>query len=127
MRVQLWDCAGGAQYSAFWDVLARNIDGIILFRSATDSAHEGVLEKLYIAFAQPAKLSISQCLCISVRLDRDGQTVDMARKLARLPRTDLDFSDPNSCEANLKRAMPTIESMLASCLQKKEKRLAGLK
>jgi len=127
VRVQLWDCAGGAQNQAFWDVLARNIDGIMLFRSATDVSHEGVLEKLYISFAQPAKLSISQCLSVCVRLDPDTPTVEMERKLSRLPRADLDFSDPGGCEASLKRALPAIESMLASCLQKKEKRLAGLK
>lgn len=102
------------------------------------------------AFAQPAKLSISQCLCISVRLDQDASVVEMARregsvrhaigphtlppldcdhrtllasrKLARLPKAELDFSDPEAAERSFKRVLPTIDSMLASCLQKKDKR-----
>lgn len=51
--MQLWDCAGGAQYSPFWDVLARGIDGIILFRGAHEASHEAVLEKLYIGASSP--------------------------------------------------------------------------
>mmetsp|Transcript_27734 Transcript_27734/g.65896 ORF Transcript_27734/g.65896 Transcript_27734/m.65896 type:complete len:256 (+) Transcript_27734:382-1149(+) len=68
VKVQLWDCAGGPQHQPYWPTLAKGLDGLLMVFDPAQPGHESELEKLYTSFAQPSRLTTSQCMTLGVTL-----------------------------------------------------------
>jgi hypothetical protein len=72
VKVELWDCSGGAQYRSYWPILAQGLDGLLMVYDPSTPAHEQELEKLYTSFAQPSRLTTSQCMTLGINLSSSG-------------------------------------------------------
>lgn len=60
VSVQLWDCGGGIQYEALWPIMSKGIEGIIMVYDGKRQDQEKELERVYVKFAQPARLNVTQ-------------------------------------------------------------------
>lgn len=69
VNVQLWDCGGGIQFEPLWPVMAKGLEGVIMVYDGKKQEQEKELERIYVKYAQPARLNITQVrLSLSILL-----------------------------------------------------------
>jgi hypothetical protein len=124
VHLQLWDCAGGIEYEALWPVLARGIEGIVMVYNGKKAEHEKELEKLYVKFAQPARLNVTQCLIVGTDLDGEGLGPGLQGKLKRLTQVDLDLSE-RGVKETVPRALEAIDKLLEGCVKTRSRGAAA--
>ena len=117
-QVQLWDCSGDPTYEKYFNVLAKNTNGVLLVHNACKD-QESELEVFYRLFAQPNKLAMSQVAIIGTTLGDSKATVPLQRKLKSLDHFQMDLSSLLGNE-NSGRAMsllkPKLDSMFDTML-----------
>ncbi|GAX82322.1 hypothetical protein CEUSTIGMA_g9751.t1 [Chlamydomonas eustigma] len=72
VKIQLWDCSGSMQFQAYWSVLSKDIDGVLMVLDPSQPEQERELEQFYMNFAQPNSLTIKQCLILALQIGKEG-------------------------------------------------------
>eukprot|EP00873_Tetraselmis_striata_P019554 jgi/Tetstr1/439818/TSEL_028229.t1 len=123
VKVQLWDCSGGAQYRAYWPVLAKGLDGLLMVYDPAQPAHEQEMEKLYTSFAQPSRLTTSQCMTLGISLTPGGGGAGLQGKLQKLQGGTLDLSQGNFA-ASQADGLELLDKLLEGCMARKKDKAA---
>lgn len=123
-KVQFWDCSGSMQYQAYWQVLGKDIDGVILVIDAQVPEQEKELEQFYMNFAQPYSLKISQCLVLGVQAVKEGSYgiggwTGLQGKLSKISSGFVSIN-PASPQGGTQDALALIDKLLLGCLSHKK-------
>ncbi|KAF6251349.1 rab-like intraflagellar transport protein 22 [Scenedesmus sp. NREL 46B-D3] len=127
VKVQLWDVAGGSQFQSYWELLSKDIDGVLLLVDPVQPEQERQLEQLYLRFAQPNSLTMKQCLVLGLSLAHGSgraapRWAGLQGKLKKLPsgHVALNISSP---EAGRKAAGDLLDKLLSGCLAQRKDRI----
>eukprot|EP00192_Tetraselmis_astigmatica_P015111 CAMPEP_0117659528 /NCGR_PEP_ID=MMETSP0804-20121206/6482_1 /TAXON_ID=1074897 /ORGANISM="Tetraselmis astigmatica, Strain CCMP880" /LENGTH=176 /DNA_ID=CAMNT_0005466195 /DNA_START=217 /DNA_END=747 /DNA_ORIENTATION=- len=119
-KVQLWDCAGGVHNQSHWPVLAKGLDGVLMVFDPSQPQHESELEKLYTAFAQPARLTTSQCMTLALNLSSGiGGGPGLQGKLQKLQNASLDLTQDNISAAQ-SDGLQALDVLLEGCVNRRK-------
>jgi len=122
VKVQLWDLSGSNSYQQYWELMAKDTDGVILVIDPSHPEQEKELEHFYVNFAQPNVLTLKQCMVVAVNShgSSSAQWAGLRGKLSKLPSGQVDLSKGPDGGA---RAMHDLfEKVLAGCVvHKKDK------
>mmetsp|Transcript_26048 Transcript_26048/g.56861 ORF Transcript_26048/g.56861 Transcript_26048/m.56861 type:complete len:197 (-) Transcript_26048:954-1544(-) len=123
-RVQLWDCSGSNQYQAYWSVLAKDLDGIVMIIDPAKPEQERELEQFYMNFAQPHGLTKRQCLIMGIQIVKEGSYglggwQGLQGKLNQLNSTSITLN-PASPQAGVQEAFQALDKLLLGCLAHKK-------
>lgn len=127
VKVQLWDCSGSMQYQAYWSVLGKDVDGLLMVMDPNSPEQERELEALYMNFAQPANLTIKQCLTLAVQVVKSGDYTlgaweGMKGKMSQLPSGYVALN-PASIQSGLQEAFTQLDKLLVGCVARKKQQM----
>lgn len=125
VKIQLWDCSGNSQYQGFWNVLAKDLDGILLVLDSSKPEQEKDLEQFYMSFAQPNDLTTKQCMVMAVQVVKEGTYGGLSGwsglqgKMSKLQQgfATINPAAPNSGAVD---ANGLLDRLLTGCLQQKK-------
>ncbi|KAG1680784.1 hypothetical protein FOA52_008117 [Chlamydomonas sp. UWO 241] len=124
VKVQLWDCSGSQAYSSYWPVLGKDVDGVLMVMDPSVTEQERELEALYMNFAQPAGLTIKQCLTLGLQVVKDGSFGlggwgGLQGKLNKLPSAFCAIN-PAAPQGGITEAFMHLDRLLLACLTHKK-------
>lgn len=123
-KVQFWDCSGSMQYQAYWQVLGKELDGVILVLDASHPEQEKDLEQFYMNFAQPYSLTIKQCLVVAVQAVKEsayglGGWTGLHGKLSKINSGFISIN-PAAPQGGMQEALSMVDKLLLHCLAHKK-------
>lgn len=125
VKVQLWDCSGNPQFQSYWNILAKDLDGILLVLDSSKPDQEKDLENFYMAFAQPNDLTTKQCMVLAVQVIKEGAYgalggwSGLQGKLNKLQQGYVSIN-PVSPNPGVMETNGHLDRLLQGCLQQKK-------
>ena len=102
--------------------MSQGLDGVVLVHDSERPGQDTELEKFFKGFAQPHKLTVTQCLVLGMNLSGSyslGRGIN--GPLTTLPAATLDV-DPRNPEAALSAAKAALDKLFTKCLERNRER-----
>eukprot|EP00775_Hariotina_reticulata_P013368 gene13368-13495_t len=132
VKVQLWDVAGNHQYQQYWELLAKDVDGVLLVTNPGHPEQERELEAFYLKFAQPNSLTMKQCMVVGITVAEGTAAAwsgknsvrceGLTGKLRKLVSGHVCIN-PSNPEAGFKVAADLLDKLLTGCVTQKKDRM----